>query len=66
MGSKNKDGIYFTLDKYECYWEDATLHSAEWKDMEDAKKDTPVIACTEGYLIKKNKKRKIKTIISLL
>ena len=56
MGSKNKDAIYHILDKYEVYWEDATS-LGEWKDMEDAKKDTPAIACTEGFLIKKNKDR---------
>ena len=54
MGSKNKDEIYHILDKYEVYWEDATS-LGEWKDMEDAKKDTPAIACTEGFLIKKTK-----------
>ena len=55
MGSKNKDESYFTLEKYECYWEDCVLHTNEWKDIEDAKKNTPAIACTEGFLIKKNK-----------
>jgi len=54
MGSKNKDEIYHILEKYEVYWEDATS-LGEWKDMEDAKKDTPAIACTEGFLIKKNR-----------
>ena len=54
MGSKNKDGIYFTLDKYECTWED-TFCNVEWKLLEDAKKDTPHIAVTEGFLITKNK-----------
>ena len=54
MGLKNKDAIYHILDKYEVYWEDA-ISLGEWKDMEDAKKDTPAIACTEGFLIKKNR-----------
>ena len=54
MATKNKDGIYFTLDKYECTWED-TFCNVEWKLLEDAKKDTPHIAVTEGFLITKNK-----------
>jgi len=54
MGSKN-DESYFTLEKYECYWLDSVLHTEEWKDIEEAKKNTPVIVCTEGFLIKKNK-----------
>ena len=54
MGSRNKEDIYFTLDKYECYWEDCFCN-VEWKLLEDAKKDTPQIACTEGFLITKNK-----------
>ena len=51
---KAKDDIYFTLDKYECTWED-TFCNVEWKLLEDAKKDTPHIAVTEGFLITKNK-----------
>ena len=55
MATKNKDESYFTLEKYECYWEDCVLITNEWKDIEDAKKNTPAIVCTEGFLIKKNK-----------
>jgi len=54
MATKN-DESYFTLEKYEVYWEDACLITDEWKDIEDAKKNTPSIVCTEGFLIKKNK-----------
>ena len=54
MGSKNKDESYFTLDKFECYWEDAFMQ-IDWKNLDEAKLDTPQIACTEGFLIKKNK-----------
>jgi len=54
MGSKNKGESYFTLDKYECTWEDAFM-DVDWKLLEDAKKDTPHIAVTEGFLIKKTK-----------
>ena len=31
MATKN-DESYFTLEKYEVYWEDATLITDEWKD----------------------------------
>ena len=54
MATKNYESN-FTLEKYECYWEDACLITDEWKDIEDAKKNTPSIVCTEGFLIKKNK-----------
>ena len=54
MGSKNKGESYFTLDKYECYWEDAFMQ-IDWKNLDEAKLDTPQIACTEGFLIKKTK-----------
>jgi hypothetical protein len=54
MATKNYESN-FTLEKYECYWEDACLLTDEWKDIEDAKKNTPSIVCTEGFLIKKNK-----------
>ena len=54
MGSKNKDASYFTLDKYECYWEDAFMQ-IDWKNLEDARKETPQMAVTEGFLIKKTK-----------
>jgi hypothetical protein len=55
MATKNKDESYFTLEKYEVYWEDCVLITNEWKDIEDAKKNTPAIVCTEGFLITKNK-----------
>ena len=54
MGSKNKDEIYHILDKYEVYWEDAYMEIS-WKNIDEAKLDTPQIACTEGFLIKKTK-----------
>ena len=54
MGSRNKEDIYFTLDKYECYWEDAFMQ-IDWKNLEDARKETPQMAVTEGFLIKKTK-----------
>ena len=37
MGSRNKGESYFTLDKYECTWEDAFM-DVDWKLLEDAKK----------------------------
>ena len=52
--TKAKDESYFTLDKYECYWEDAYME-IDWKNIDEAKLDTPQIACTEGFLIKKTK-----------
>ena len=42
MATKN-DTSYFTLEKYECYWEDSILITNEWKDIEDAKKNMRVI-----------------------
>ena len=54
MGLRNKGESYFTLDKFECYWEDAFMQ-IDWKNLDEAKLDTPQIACTEGFLIKKTK-----------
>jgi len=54
MATKN-DESYFTLEKYEVYWEDSVLYTEKWEDIEEAKKNTPSIICTEGFLIKKNK-----------
>ena len=54
MVTKNKGESYFTLDKFECYWEDAYMQ-IDWKNLDEAKLDTPQIACTEGFLIKKNR-----------
>ena len=45
-----KDESYFTLDKFECYWEDAFMQ-IDWKNLDEAKLDTPQIACTEGFLL---------------
>ena len=45
MGSKNKGDSYFTLDKYECYWEDAFMQ-IDWKNLDEATLDTPQIAVT--------------------
>ena len=53
MATKN-DESYFTLEKYECYWETAYMEIS-WKNIDEAKLDTPQIACTEGFLIKKTK-----------
>ena len=44
MGSRNKGESYFTLDKFECYWEDAFMQ-IDWKNLDEAKLDTPQIAC---------------------
>ena len=39
--TKAKDESYFTLDKYECYWEDAYME-IDWKNIDEAKLDTPL------------------------
>ena len=54
MGLKNKGEIYFTLDKYECYWEDAFMLFGIFY-IQNLFYKTPQIACTEGFLIKKTK-----------
>ena len=40
MVTKNKGESYFTLDKFECYWEDAFMQ-IDWKNLDEAKLDTP-------------------------
>ena len=43
------------FDKFQVWWEDATSHN-EWVEIEDAKKNTPSICFTEGFLLTKNSK----------
>ena len=43
------------FDKFQVWWEDATSHN-EWAEIEDAKKNTPSICFTEGFLLTKNSK----------
>ena len=33
MATKN-DESYFTLEKYEVYWEDSVLYTEKWEDIE--------------------------------